>query len=349
MGIILLSVLFPMPVSAHPLSVSYSTLIYTGNELELSYSIDLYSITESTDLGLIDEEKFRISQAQISEWISTNILIKVNNEQLSGVLKEITMEDKQSTTMATAIYTYPVKKGDNISLEDMLYKEDGAYYTNFLVYHEGEIAREAILKGDHRQWETIAGGTTEAGGSAGRNSAWSDFLLLGMEHILTGYDHLLFLLALLLGKQSFKQYAATITAFTIAHSITLSLAVLGIVTIPSKWVELTIALSICYVAVENIVRKEISHRALITFLFGLVHGLGFAGILSEMDIPTTNLALSLISFNVGIEIVQIVLVLLLLPLLGLLQRSSWQRMSLTVCSTAIVAIGAFWSIERLFS
>ena len=116
-------------------------------------------------------------------------------------------------------------------------------------------------------------------------SGWFSFLKLGMNHILTGYDHLLFLLSLLIARQTFKQIATTITAFTIAHSITLTLTVLGMIDVPSSFVEPAIALSICYVALENIFRQKISYRWVITFVFGLIHGMGFADILKEMNIP----------------------------------------------------------------
>lgn len=170
-----------------------------------------------------------------------------------------------------------------------------------------------------------------------------------MLHILTGYDHLLFLLALLLRKQTFKQYAAIITSFTIAHSITISLAVLGIITLPSRFVESVIAFSIVYVALENIFRKEIRHRWGLTFLFGLIHGLGFANILREMNIPKSDLAVALVNFNIGIEVVQLALVLLILPLLTYMFKLKSSKIIIKIGSTIVAALGAFWLIERLFS
>lgn len=174
-------------------------------------------------------------------------------------------------------------------------------------------------------------------------------LKLGMLHILTGYDHLLFLLALLLRKQTFKQYAAIITSFTIAHSITISLAVLGVITFPSRFVESVIAFSIVYVALENIFRKEIRHRWGLTFLFGLIHGLGFANILKEMNIPKADLALALVNFNIGIEVVQLALVLLVLPLLTYMFRLKSSGLIIKAGSIIVAALGAFWLIERIFS
>lgn len=167
-------------------------------------------------------------------------------------------------------------------------------------------------------------------------------------HILTGYDHLLFQLALLLRKQTFKQYAAIVTSFTIAHSITLTLSVLGLVTLPSRFVEATIAFSICYVAVENIFRKKIRHRWTITFLFGLIHGLGFATLLREMAIPMKDLAVALVNFNLGIEAVQLTIVLLLLPLLTYMFKQKISGKMVQYGSIVIAVLSAIWLIQRLF-
>lgn len=180
------------------------------------------------------------------------------------------------------------------------------------------------------------------------SSSWFSFFKLGIHHILTGYDHLLFLFALLLRKQSFKQYVSIITAFTLAHSITLTLAVLGYISLPSRIVESVIALSICYVALENIFRKEMRNRWIVTFLFGLIHGIGFSEILREMGLPKSHLAVDLISFNLGIEFIQLCLVLVLLPILIFIQKKSFFRPTIHVGSYAITALGGFWLIERLF-
>ncbi|WP_169089779.1 HupE/UreJ family protein [Paenibacillus sp. PL91] len=351
LSIFLLFMCYPTHTLAHPLSVSYSTITHNDSGIELAYSIDILSVTESTDVGLIDRQKLRESQDDINEWIRQKIVLKVDGIKQQGQLTSMELEDRRSEglTMVRAKYQFSdVKSGQEISLDDSMYTENSPNYTNLLVFKEGKQVSETVLKGRERHWEVILGDPAGVSGRSGSHSGWLDFLLLGAEHILTGYDHLLFLLALLLRKQSFKQYAAIITAFTVAHSITLSMAVMGIVSVPSRWVEAIIALSICFVAVENLFREKISHRALITFLFGLFHGLGFAGILSEMEIPKSHLAVSLISFNVGIELVQITLVLLLLPLLNLWQRSSYQKSGLIAVSTVIALIGAFWSMERLF-
>ncbi|NOU98731.1 HupE/UreJ family protein [Paenibacillus planticolens] len=179
-------------------------------------------------------------------------------------------------------------------------------------------------------------------------SGWYSFFNLGMEHILGGYDHLLFLFSLIIASQKFKQYASMITAFTIAHSITLTLTVLGIIHVPAWFVEPMIALSICFVAVDNVVRKQVNYRWVITFLFGLIHGMGFADLLVEMNLPKAQLATALISFNLGIETVQITIVGVLFPLLLLLHRWKFSKHAVYAGSIVAFVLGAIWLGERVF-
>jgi hydrogenase/urease accessory protein HupE len=181
-------------------------------------------------------------------------------------------------------------------------------------------------------------------------STFSDFLLLGIEHILTGYDHLLFLFSLLIVTRSFLPALKIITFFTIAHSITLGLAGLNIVDIPSSIVEPLIAATIIYVALENIVRGDNPKgRQWLTFFFGLVHGFGFAAVLREMGISSyeTGILLPLFSFNLGVEIGQITVAAVFLPIIWWLHKKPLIEPKLTpVCSVLASVAGAYWLIER---
>jgi hypothetical protein len=175
------------------------------------------------------------------------------------------------------------------------------------------------------------------------------FLRLGVEHILTGYDHLLFLAALLLPGGRLVTLLKIITGFTVAHSITLALAVLGIVTIPGRLVECVIAASIVWVALENVLLPHApSRRWVVSFLFGLVHGFGFASILTALDLPSRNLALALLGFNLGVEAGQMLVVAFLLPLLLWIRRWQWEPRLVRAASLAVAATGFAWFVERLF-
>lgn len=176
------------------------------------------------------------------------------------------------------------------------------------------------------------------------------FVLMGIEHILTGYDHMLFLLSLLMVGATLPQLLKIVTAFTVAHSITLSLAVLGIVDLPSRWVESAIALSITYVAAENVVRGRASlgSRWLVTFGFGLVHGLGFASALTELHLPQANLAASLVGFNLGVEIGQVSVILLATLALDVIRQYGWAPAFRRSVSAAAALTGLVWFMQRMF-
>lgn len=181
------------------------------------------------------------------------------------------------------------------------------------------------------------------------------YLKLGIEHILTGVDHLLFVLALILIARKRWPLVKTVTAFTVAHSITLALATLGFVHVPSQPVEAVIALSIAFVAVE-IVRGMRGHPGLtarapwlVAFVFGLLHGFGFAGALSEVGLPQDHIPLALLFFNFGVEIGQLLFVATVLGLVALLRRvpSRWPRRAEFVTAYAVGSVAMFWVFQRL--
>jgi hypothetical protein len=186
------------------------------------------------------------------------------------------------------------------------------------------------------------------------------FLLLGIEHIFTGYDHIAFLLALLLLGGRFLDLVKIVTSFTIAHSVTLALAALGILNPPVQWVEALIAASIVAVAGENLwalrsaeggasrVANALRHRWRITFAFGLVHGFGFASALQELHLPRSALAAGLVSFNLGVEVGQVAIVALAFPLLAWLRTfRAFQLRGPRLLSWAIAAFGLVLLVLRL--
>ena len=176
------------------------------------------------------------------------------------------------------------------------------------------------------------------------------YTALGVEHILTGFDHLLFVLALLFLVGFNRRLLYTITAFTLAHSLTLALAALGLLTLRSPPVEASIALSILLVAGEALRgRRTFARRwpAVVAFLFGLVHGLGFAGALKEIGLPQEHLPVALLTFNVGVELGQLLVVTLAFVLYRAV--AAWPRVVLVRAPAlyAIGAVAAYWSIDRV--
>ncbi len=173
------------------------------------------------------------------------------------------------------------------------------------------------------------------------------FLRLGVEHIFTGYDHIAFLVGLIILGGSLGSLAGIVTSFTLAHSITLILATLNLVVLPDRFVEAAIALSICYIALENILVREIRFRWAISFFFGLVHGFGFSNILRSMQLPRQGLMTSLLSFNLGVEVGQILIIAALFPLIMYVRRRQWHRSAVKLTSSLILGLGAFWLVQRL--
>ena len=184
---------------------------------------------------------------------------------------------------------------------------------------------------------------------------FGEFLKLGIGHILNveAFDHLLFLIALLLGCQRLKPMLLVITGFTLAHSLTLALAALNVVNISLRIVEPAIAASILFVAAENFRRHEKSwHRYALTCGFGLIHGFGFASALRAIGLGGmgTEIALPLLAFNGGVEIGQLTVAAILLPILFGLQKSPWfQRFGVRIISTLVMLVAAWWLVTRITS
>jgi len=192
---------------------------------------------------------------------------------------------------------------------------------------------------------------------AGRTrSAWSGFrrfLVLGIQHIFTGYDHVAFLIGLMLLGGTIAELVKIVTAFTVAHSLTLALAALGLLAPPARVIEPLIAASIVFVGAENLWALQrgaapaaLRHRWVLTFAFGLVHGFGFAAVLRELALPRSVLAAGLVSFNLGVECGQACIVVVALPLVRYLRRA---RGFAAAASACVAALGGFWLLSRLIA
>ena len=212
--------------------------------------------------------------------------------------------------------------------------------------HGTVLAKKLLSAGDDRI-EAQLGATAEEAPRV----PFLGFLALGIEHIWTGYDHLLFLFALLVVCRSFRSIAAIISCFTLAHSLTLALATLGVVTVPSRLVEPAIAASIVFVGVENLWRRgaEPRGRWALTFAFGLIHGFGFASVLRDLGVGRDGqgIALPLATFNLGVELGQIAVAAVALPIVWRLRRSErFVQRGVPALSAIVVLAGGYWLLER---
>ncbi len=210
----------------------------------------------------------------------------------------------------------------------------------------GEPLAEALLSSTHYSvW--LDGSQTEPVGSHFQSG--SQFLLLGIEHIWTGYDHLLFLVGLLVVSWRLMPAIRIITAFTVAHSLALALAAFEVVRLPTSLVEPLIALSVVYVGIENLRRGEPEYHWALPLGFGLIHGLGFAGGLQGLlNEHSAGLLVPLFSFNLGVELGQLAVASAVLPLLSLLsRRRSWLAVASASVSVGLILAGCFWLFERI--
>jgi hypothetical protein len=172
--------------------------------------------------------------------------------------------------------------------------------------------------------------------------------MLGFEHILAGIDHVLFVVALLLASTRLGDLVKIVTAFTIAHSVTLSLAWFGVLDPPSRIVETAIALSVAYVAAENLFGRSRRGRWPVAFGFGLVHGLGFYGALRSLELGSAGVVTTLVSFNLGVELGQLAIVAAIHPICRVFAAHRWYRPAVRAGSGAILAVAANWFVERAF-
>lgn len=273
-----------------------------------------------------------------------------------AVVLQVDGSEQQPTTFTAALdannnaefrYSFP-RAGSEISFDSLLLKDLSFGHRQAFAARAAngaEIARR-ILSGRN----SVAVFRVEPAPS--RSSAFfGEFLRLGIHHILTGYDHLLFLFALLIVCRDLRTAAVLISCFTLAHSLTLALSTFGLVSLPSRYVEAAIAASILYVGVENLLRGDslLRGRWLLTFGFGLIHGLGFAGVLREMGVAQTGAAavIPLLAFNGGVEVGQLAVAAVVLPLIWTLRkRPAFLRVGVPACSVLVVLAGGYWLIER---
>jgi hypothetical protein len=217
---------------------------------------------------------------------------------------------------------------------------------------DGQTLAERLLSANEDTASVRLASTSGPAGGGIHRPSFGEFLLLGTKHILIGYDHLLFLFSLLMVTRGWGMTFKLISSFTLAHSATLALATVGVIDLPGRVVEPLIAASIIYVGVENFIHGQAPKgRVWMTFAFGLIHGLGFASVLRDLGIASTSAGVfvPLVSFNLGVELGQLLVAALLLPLFWLVsQRQLWTKRWVPACSGLVTLAGSYWFVERLW-
>ena len=265
--------------------------------------------------GNITYDEIQAQKKHIAALSLSGFRVFRNEEPCTPELKK-TKTSPASKTLRLYIW-FKCAPGENIRIDMPLLERMSHKHAHFLTIKDREHFFTATLTQANRTWHT-------PGTKAHLKQGW-DFFVLGFEHILIGYDHLLFILALLFASTQLKNLIAIVTAFTLAHSVTLALAYFKVLELPTQIVEAGIALSIVYVALENCLVQTPKKRWLMTFILGLIHGLGFAGVLSALSLPAYSRSLSLVAFNLGVEAGQIMILLAVLPLLWWLKNKGTQE------------------------
>ncbi|MBW8862129.1 MAG: HupE/UreJ family protein [Acidobacteria bacterium] len=338
---------WPRLATAHPVPFSYLDLRLQGDAIEGSLVVHMFDAAHDLNVEpperLLNAEVALQRAAELTRLFSDRLAVSADGRRLSPQwLAPDVVADRQSLR-------FPVRfalssRPGTLTVFARIFPYDPQHQT-FLNIYEGEALTQAILDGGRPLFEYYAG--TRQGAIA----VIEKFLPAGIHHILIGPDHLLFLIGLLLLGGTIRQLAMIVTSFTIAHSITLSLAALNIVSPPARIIEPAIALSIVYVGADNLLIKEGRDvRAWIAFAFGFIHGFGFANVLREMELPSRALGWSLFSFNVGVEIGQLIVVATVATALAALRsrnEAAGRRLALAG-SVVVIAAGAFWFIQRVF-
>jgi hypothetical protein len=238
----------------------------------------------------------------------------------------------------------------------------GPQHANFISFAPDEPANNSeTFRGGSRQSPAMAGRrvqqavitfdrprATFSTGYRPRLAQSLAFIGLGVRHIFLGYDHLVFLLALIIVGRRLAHLVKVVTAFSVAHSLTLGLAGLQIVMIPARLVEGTIALTIAYVAFDNFFVSGTAHRPVLTFCFGLVHGFGLAHVLHEMDLPKSEIVSTLLAFNIGVELGQLIILAVLFPVTLWIARQRFGQLVVSATSGVTFLCGVGWFVQRLF-
>ena len=338
---------FPLAAAAHPVPFSYLDLRLQPDAIEgtlVAHIFDLaYDLHIEPAERLLDPAVAAQQSAAIARLFSGRLTVAVNGVTVTPQWSSAeVVADRQSLKLAVRYAL--TGRAATVAVTTRMFPYDPQHQT-FLNIYEGRALTQAILDGGRTTFEYFAG--TRQGAFA----VVQKFLPSGIHHILIGPDHLLFLVGLLLLGGTVRQLAVIVTSFTVAHSITLSLAALNIVSPPARIIEPAIALSIIYVGADNLlIRDGRDVRAWIAFAFGFIHGFGFANVLREMDLPARALGWSLFSFNVGVEIGQLLVVAVVATALAALRaRSEAAGRQLALAGSIVVmAAGAFWFIQRVF-
>jgi len=341
---------------AHDPGLSTATIQLKPDKLEAVLVFSVADAAQIVDLdtdhdGQISKVETAAGAGEFQKMAAQALEIEYDNERVQANHARCEFDDLQNLTIEVH---FPARTYSKLVIRSKWMSMLPTGHRQFLtlIQWRGEVLAERLLAAnmDTVTVQVELEPTTKE--ASGLRNSFADFLLLGVKHIWTGYDHLLFLFGLLLVTKNFGSSVKIITCFTLAHSLTLALATLSLVHISSRVVEPLIAASIIYVGIENLWRgDDPKGRWLLTFAFGLIHGFGFASVLRELGVGTNQggIAVPLVSFNLGVEVGQIVVAGLVLPVIWKLRaKPAFVRRWVPAGSMLVALLGSYWLLQRLY-
>jgi len=362
LALIFLLSMWVAPTFAHKPSDSYLMLLVEGDHLTGQWDIALRDLDYAIGLdadgdGQITWGEVKAQREEITAYAMARLAVAADGVACPITVTGHLIDDHSDGAYAVLRFDADCPAVPQVlTIKYRLFFELDPQHRGLLRLKEQGRTHTAVFSPAHDTWQL-------EGHSVALGRQFLEYFGTGVWHIWTGFDHILFLCALLLpavleyrhGRwhavaafhEAFFEVLGIVTAFTIAHSITLSLAVLGFITLPSRLIETTIAASVVIAALNNLYPLIDKRLWIVAFLFGLVHGLGFASVLTDLALPRPALAVSLVSVNLGVEAGQLAIVAAFLPL-AYLARRSWlyPRLVLGAGSMSIAAVASVWLIER---
>jgi hydrogenase/urease accessory protein HupE len=342
------------PASAHPAPYSYVDLRLDEGRVHGSIVVHAFDIAHELGIQpperLLDAGAARTGGAALARLLASRIALRLDGHPVALEWTRTDLAaDRQGWRLA---FDASTAMAGRLDLEARLFPYDPQHQTFVNVYEAARLEHQAVLDARHPSMEYYAGSP------GGVTAVARTFVPSGIHHILIGPDHVLFIVALVILGGSLARLLAIVTAFTVGHSVTLSLAALGVVSPPVSIVEPAIALSIVVVGVDNLLvrrardaRDARDLRPWAALSFGLVHGFGFASVLQQIGLPPTALGWSLFSFNLGVELGQIAVVVLITAVIGAIRAYSTvlaERVAFAG-SVVVIAAGAWWFAERVLA
>ena len=332
--------------SAHPAPFSFLDLAIRDDAVH--GSLVLHVVDVAHDLAIespdrfLDQRELATFRDRILALVTPRLLITAGSADRIEWLEMEPAPDRHAIRLG---FRMAVARLGTVRIHARLFPYDPVHQTFINIYEDAGLRQQVILNARSEEYVFYTGSTQ------GVLAVMGTFIPAGIHHILIGPDHVLFLIGLLLLGGTWLALVRIVTAFTIGHSLTLSLATLNLVLPPPRLIEPAIALSIVFVGADNLVRgsgRDV--RAWVALVFGLVHGFGFANVLREFGLPSEALGWSLFSFNLGVEIGQLVVVLLVTAVLEMIRRRNKVLESRVAWagSLIVIAAGTYWFVQRVF-